>query len=428
MTERIRIRGGNILNGSVVTGGMKNAALGMLFATILIDGDCTIENLPPISDVENALAILKAMGADIERIKDTSVKINTANVVQGTAPFDLAKNMRASYYVLGAELGRFGKAIAECPGGCDLVIRQIDQHIKGFEALNAEVTQTNDVVDVEAKEGGLTGGSIFMDQVSVGATMNIMLAAVKASGVTVIDNAAREPHIVDLANFLNSCGAKITGAGTDMIKIKGVDKLTGVTYATIPDMIEAGTFMVAAAAVKGSKVIIKNVIPKHLESITAKLIEMGAEVTELDDAVIVSRNGDLQKISVRTTPYPGFPTDMNPQIGVLLSLAKGTSTLHEGVWDSRFRYVEELSRMGAKIEVNGKTAKFTGVDKLKGASVRAVDLRAGAAVIIAGLAAEGTTTVDDIYHIERGYEHIVEKLQSLGADITRISIPDISGN
>ena len=336
--------------------------------------------------------------------------------------------MRASYYVLGAELGRFGKARAACPGGCDFGIRPIDQHIKGFEALNSTVTQSNNVVDVIANEGGLTGGSVFMDQVSVGATMNIMLAAVKAKGSTVIDNAAREPHIVDLANFLNSCGAKITGAGTDMIKIKGVEKLKGVTYATIPDMIEAGTFMMAAAAVKGSRVEIKNVIPKHLESITAKLIEMGAEVTELDDAVIVSRSGDLQKISVRTTPYPGFPTDMNPQIGVLLCLAKGVSTLHEGVWDSRFRYVEELARMGAKISVNGKTATFTGVEKLKGASVRAVDLRAGAAVIIAGLAAEGTTTVDDIYHIQRGYENIVEKLKSLGADIDLISVPDFSGN
>ena len=416
------INGGKRLSGTITVGGMKNAALPILFASILVGGKCVIENLPPISDVTTALEILGAMGAKIKMINKNTMEIDTTFINPGSAPYDLARNMRASYYVLGAELGRFGTASAACPGGCDFGVRPIDQHIKGFEALGAHVDVINGCVRCVAKEG-LHGANVYMDVVTVGATINIMLAAVLAEGQTVIENAAREPHIVDLANFLNACGADIVGAGTDIIKIKGVRKLSGVTFAIIPDMIEAGTYMMAAAAT-GSRLTVANVIPKHLESITAKLEEMGVDIEEHDESITVSAQGRLERVNVKTLPYPGFPTDMNPQMCVLLCLASGTSILTEGVWDGRFKYTEELIRMGANISVDGRTAVVQGVEALKSANVKAVDLRAGAAMVIAALAANGRTVISDIHHIERGYENIVEKLRQVGADIMRVSLPE----
>lgn len=420
--EKIVINGGNPLYGTIEVSGMKNSSLPILFGTILVSGDCVIENLPPIDDVAAALSILKAMGAKVRVIDRTTVEINTDDVVCGSAPYDQSRHMRGSYYIAGAELGRFGRTHVALPGGCDFGTRPIDQHIKGFETLGANVSIENGYINAES-EGTLKGSSVFMDVVSVGATINIILAAVLADGVTVIDNAAREPHIVDLANFLNACGADIAGAGTDEIRIKGVGALHGVTYGVIPDMIEAGTYMIAAAAT-GGKVTVSNVIPKHLESVTAKLTEMGVCVEELDSAVVVSTPNPLTGVNVKTKPYPGFPTDMNPQMCVMLCLAEGVSMLREGVWDNRFRYVKELIRMGADITVEPKVAIVRGGKPLKGAAVKAVDLRAGAAMVIAGLAAEGTTEIGDIYHIERGYESIVEKLQAVGADIKKVITPD----
>lgn len=421
--EKIVITGGKSLHGEIEVSGMKNAAVAIIFATILNEDKCVIENLPIISDVKDALDILSSMGAKVRVINKTTVEIDTTLINPGTSPFELVRRMRASYYILGAELGRFGKARSVYPGGCDFGVRPIDQHIKGFEALGAVVSLDDEkYIDADASKNGLVGTEVYMDCVTVGGTINIMLAAVKAKGITIIENAAREPHVVDLANFLNASGAQVYGAGTDTIKIKGVSKLHGVDYAIIPDMIEAGTYMIAAAATKGD-LTITNVIPKHLDSISAKLSEMGAEIEEFDDAVRVFASKRTKKSNVKTLPYPGFPTDMNPQMGVLMSISTGVSTLSEGVWDNRFRYVEELWRMGAKIEVKGggKVAYFDGVEALTGAEVKAVDLRAGAAMIIAGLCAEGTTKIGDIRHIQRGYEDIVGKLCGVGADISIIN-------
>ncbi|MEA4831643.1 MAG: UDP-N-acetylglucosamine 1-carboxyvinyltransferase [Oscillospiraceae bacterium] len=420
--DKIVIYGGRRLTGDISVSGMKNAADAIILSTILVEDECIIENLPDISDVNNSLDILRAMGAKVERRDRNTAIIDTTSLIPGSSPVDIVGKMRASYYLIGAELGRYSRAHVGYPGGCDFGVRPIDQHIKGFEALGADVTVQNGYINAEAS-GGLKGSSIYMDVVTVGGTINTMLAAVKADGITIIENAAHEPHIVDTANFLNACGAQISGAGTDVIKIRGVKKLHGVTYAIIPDMIEAGTYMILAAAT-GGRLKINGVIPKHMDSISAKLIEMGVSITEEDEAVIVERKGRLSRVNIKTLPYPGFPTDMNPQMCVLLCLAEGTSILTEGVFDSRFRYVEELKRMSAKIKVDGKVAIIEGTGALTAAPVRAVDLRAGVAMIIAGLAASGRTEIDEIYHIQRGYERIIEKLNAVGADIKLIHIPD----
>ncbi len=422
--EKIVVSGGVPLRGDIEVSGMKNAALPILMGCLLVEDKCIIENLPDIDDVSLSLKILASMGLSVRMLGKNTVEIDSTYAVGGTSPIDLVRKMRASYYLLGAELGRFGRAYVGYPGGCDFGVRPIDQHIKGFEALGASVSVESGYIEATA-ENGLVGNNVFFDMITVGGTMNVMLAAVKAKGTTVIENAAREPHIVDLANFLNTCGAKISGAGTDTIKIKGVDHLCGCTYAIIPDMIEAGTYMIAAAATKGC-LKIHNVIPKHLDSITAKLEEMGVKVSDDDESVTVEYVGSLNRINVKTQPYPGFPTDMQPQMGFLLCLANGVSCLSEGVYDNRFRYVEELKRMGANIKVDGKSAIITGVERLSPAAVKAVDLRAGAAMILAALATEGMTEIEDIHHIERGYDDIVGKLRRVGADIKRIERPDES--
>lgn len=414
---KIIISGGKPLNGDISVSGMKNAAVAIILSTILTEDKCIIENLPDISDVNICLQILESIGVKVKKLGKNTVEVDASFVQPGIAPYELVSKMRASYYLIGAELGRFGRAFVGLPGGCDFGVRPIDQHIKGFEALGCEVKVDDGYIEASAKDGVLRGSSVYMDVVTVGGTINVMLAAVKAEGTTVIENAAHEPHIVDTANFLNACGADISGAGTDVIKIRGVKKLHGVTYTIIPDMIEAGTFMILAAAT-GGNLRITNLIPKHLDSITAKLCEMGVDVEEDGDALTIRRKEwPLSKVNVKTLPYPGFPTDMNPQMCVLLCLANGVSRLTESVWESRFRYVEELKRMGAKININGRTAEVEGIQKLKGASVRAVDLRAGCAMVIAGLAAEGITEIDEIYHIFRGYEDLIGKLQAIGADI-----------
>jgi len=422
--EKYIISGGNKLFGDVYISGAKNAAVAILPATVLIEGVVRIDNIPNISDVNYITEMLYKMGASVHLINKSTIEIDTTRIKNTPPPYDMVRKMRASYYFIGSMLGRFGEAQIAMPGGCNFGVRPIDQHIKGFEALGAKVTvETGGIVNAKV-ENGLIGNTVYFDLVSVGATMNIMLAAVKAKGTTVIENAAKEPHIVDLANFLNACGADIMGAGTDTIKIRGVEKLHGGQYSIIPDQIEAGTYMAAVAAT-GGRVEIKNVIPKHLESITAKLIEMGVEVIEKDDSVIVSRESErLNRVNIKTQPYPGFPTDMQPQFGVLLSMAQGTSILTENVFDNRFKYIDELKRMGAVVSVDGKIAVFEGVPKLKPAPVKACDLRAGAAIVIAALSAEGITEVEDIRHIERGYEDIVEKLRNIGADIKKITIPD----
>ncbi len=421
--EKIVVRGGKPLYGSVGISGMKNAALPIIYATVLVGSKCVIENIPNVRDVTISFEILREMGAEIRMLSRDTYEIDCTHVqIDGVSP-ELFRKMRASYYLLGAELGRFGHAKVGFPGGCDFGERPIDQHIKGLEALGGIVNLENGNISIDAEGDRLVGTNIFFDLVSVGATINIMLAAVTAAGTTVIDNPAREPHIVDLANFLNTCGANISGAGTDMIRIKGVERLHGCTYAIIPDMIEAGTFMIAAAAAGGC-VRIENVIPKHLESIAAKLVEIGAEVEEDDDAVTVRASGNLSRTSVKTHPYPGFPTDMHPQMTVLLSQASGVSYITEGVYENRFRYVDELRRMGAHIKVDGRTAVVEGGTPLSGAPVRAVDLRAGVAMIIAGLVASGETEVSDIHLIERGYDDIVGKLQRLGADVRVVTTPD----
>ncbi|MBE6730395.1 MAG: UDP-N-acetylglucosamine 1-carboxyvinyltransferase [Ruminococcaceae bacterium] len=420
--DKFVIKGGTPLKGEVTISGAKNAAVAIMPAVILSDGPCILENLPDISDVHTVKRILAEMGAVVKNIDKNTVEIDPRPVDTDIVPCELGRKMRGSYYFIGALLGRYKRAVCPLPGGCDFGVRPIDQHLKGFEALGCEcMVKEEGMIEVSADE--LVGDNVYMDLVTVGATINTMLAAVKAKGLTVIENAAREPHIVDLANFLNTMGADIRGAGTDVIKIRGVEHLKGCTYSIIPDQIEAGTYMVAAAA-SGGDVLIKNVIPKHLESISAKLEEMGVIIEEFDDAVRVVRNRPVKRCSVKTLPHPGFPTDMQPQITVLLSIGKGTSIVNESVWDNRFQYVDELVRMGAKIRVNGRIAVIEGVDYLTGASVRSTDLRAGAAMVIAGIIAKGTTYVEDIKYIQRGYEDIVEKLQALGADIRLSSTPD----
>lgn len=416
---KYEINGGNRLHGAVTISGAKNAAVGMLPAALLVDGVCRIENVPDISDVRLLLQILSDMGAAIRRLSPNILEIDCTHVRNITAPIELVRRIRASYYLIGAELGRFGHARVAMPGGCNFGVRPIDQHIKGFEAMGAYVDQVDGYVCADAPAGGLTGGHVYLDMVSVGATMNIMIAAVLARGTTVIENCAKEPHIVDLANFLNAMGAKISGAGTDVIKVRGVPRLGGGTYCIIPDQIEAGTYMAAVAAV-GGDVLIQNIIPKHMDCITAKLREIGVRITEFDDSIRVVRDGPLRRANVKTMPYPGFPTDMQPQITVCLSLAGGTSIVTEGIYDNRFRYTAELGRMGACIQVNGEVAVVDGVQRLHGCSVKACDLRAGAAMVIAGLAADGYTTVEDVHYIERGYEDIIGKLRAVGADIRRI--------
>ena len=422
--EKILIRGGKPLYGTIEIDGMKNAALPILFATLLVPGKCRIDNLPAVRDIVLTLEILKSLGAVVDKINENCVEIDATNASTILPSTDLTKKMRASYYLLGAGIGRFGEAQVGYPGGCDFGKRPIDQHIKGFEVLGATVIEHSDgLITAEVGENGLAGGNIFFDVVSVGATLNIMMAAVTAEGQTIIENAAREPHIVDLANFLNTCGARISGAGTDTIKIKGVPELYGCSYTIIPDMIEAGTYMAAVAAT-GGRVVIKNVIPKHLDSITAKLEEMGVFIEELDDSIVVSREEPLQHCNIKTLPYPGFPTDMQPQFCALFCLAEGESRLTEGVWDNRFRYVEELRRMGADIQIKGKTATVNGGNPLHDTSVRAVDLRGGAAMVIAGLVADGQTSIDDIHLIERGYDNLIGKLSAVGADIWRVVYSD----
>ena len=418
------VTGGKPLCGTVTISGAKNAAVAILPAALLVNGVCLIENVPDISDVRLLLEILADMGAEIHRLDRNTLQIDCSHVRNATAPIELVRRIRASYYLIGAELGRFGHAHVAMPGGCNFGVRPIDQHIKGFAAMGAAIEQADGYVCADAPEGGLQGGHVYLDIVSVGATMNILLAAVLANGMTVIENCAKEPHIVDLANFLNAMGAKISGAGTDVIKVRGVKSLHGGSYSIIPDQIEAGTYMAAAAAT-GGNVLIENVIPKHLDCITAKLREMGARITEYDDSIRVESTGTLRRANVKTMPYPGFPTDMQPQIAVCMALAKGTSLITEGIYESRFRYTGELVRMGASIQVQSKTAVIDGVSKLHGCEVRACDLRAGAAMVIAAMAAAGVTRIEDAEYIERGYEDVVGKLTALGANITRREIFDV---
>ncbi|MCI9468770.1 MAG: UDP-N-acetylglucosamine 1-carboxyvinyltransferase [Oscillospiraceae bacterium] len=417
--NRYLIQGGTPLRGEVEVSGAKNAAVAIIPAALMVDGVCTLENLPQISDVDMLLTILQHLGAKVRYLDKSTVEIDCTHVHFQDAPFDLMRKIRASYYLIGAMLGRFGTAKTTMPGGCNFGVRPIDQHIKGITALGAAFVVEDGFIYANAPEGGLRGAKVYLDKVSVGATMNIMLAACQAKGKTVIENAAREPHIVDLANFLNSMGADVRGAGTDTIKINGVEKLHGGTYTIIPDQIEAGTFMVAAAAT-GGEVLVKNVIPRHLECISAKLRETGCVVEEYGDAVLVQGPRQLTSTNIKTQPYPGFPTDMQPLMGVLLCLAKGTGVITEGIYDNRFKYMDELRRMGAEVQVDGKTAVIVGVRGFTGANVRACDLRAGAAVVVAGLCAQGQTLVEDVHYIERGYEDFVGKLSGLGADIRRV--------
>ena len=419
--EKYVIKGGCRLTGEVNISGAKNAAVAIIPATILADSPCRLENLPDISDVKTLTYILESMGAKVEYLDRHTVEIDPRTVDTDTVSADIARRIRASYYFLGALLGRCRKAVVPMPGGCNFGIRPIDQHLKGFAALGCDYSLDNGMISVSAPQD-LHGASVYMDVVTVGATMNIMLAAVKARGLTVIENAAREPHIVDLANFLNTLGADIRGAGTDTIKIHGVQKLRGATYSIIPDQIEAGTYMAAVAAT-GGQILVKNIIPKHMDCITAKLVEMGVEVEEREDTLLVRRSGPLQKANVKTMPYPGFPTDMQPQITTVLCLAEGTSLVTESVWNNRYRYVDELKRMGASIQVDDKTAVVEGVDHLTGAPIQACDLRAGAALVIAALAAKGESEISCVQYIERGYEDIVTKLQGLGASIRTVEVP-----
>ena len=418
------IEGGHPLFGEITISGAKNAAVGIIPAALLVDGTCRIENIPQISDVTLLLHILEELGAKIRVLNRHAVELD-CHAIHSTHPsYEMARRIRASYYLIGALLGRFGEATVAMPGGCDFGVRPIDQHIKGFTAMGAEVGVEGGFIQATAKDGRLTGTSVYLDVVSVGATMNIMMAAVLARGNTVIENAAKEPHIVDLANFLNTMGARITGAGTDTVKIRGVNSLRGGSYAIIPDQIEAGTYMAAVTAT-GGNVLVQNVIPKHMECISAKLMEMGVSVTEDDDSLLVRRSGPLTKTNVKTLPYPGFPTDMQPQITAVLALAEGTSLVTEGVYGAnRFKYVDELKRLGAHIQVDGKVAVVEGVKQLVGAPIQACDLRAGAALVIAGLAAQGTTELSHINYIERGYEDLVGKLRAVGADISLVDVPD----
>ena len=421
--DKYVIKGGTQLHGEVEISGAKNAAVAIIPAALMVNGVCRIENIPQISDTDMLLSILTHLGASVDYINPTTIEIDCTAVRFQDAPFDLTRKIRASYYLIGAMLGRFGTAKTTMPGGCNFGVRPIEQHIKGMTALGAKVDVKNGFVYADAPEGRLRGARIYLDKVSVGATMNIILAATLATGRTIIENAAREPHIVDLANFLNSMGADIRGAGTDTIKVNGVDKLHGGTYAIIPDQIEAGTYMVAAAAT-GGEVLVKNVIPKHLECISAKLRETGTIVQEYEDSVLVKGASTLRRANIKTLPYPGFPTDMQPQMGALLCMANGTSIITEGIYDNRFKYINELRKMGAEIQVDGRVAVVEGNSKLTGAVVQACDLRAGAAMVIAGMCASGVTEVEDVHFIERGYENFVGKLSALGADIQVVSIPE----
>ncbi|MBE6927715.1 MAG: UDP-N-acetylglucosamine 1-carboxyvinyltransferase [Ruminococcaceae bacterium] len=421
--KRYIIHGGRPLHGTVTISGAKNAAVAILPATLLVEGVCRIENVPDISDVRLLLDILSSMGASIRRLSPNTLEIDCTHARDSEASDDLVRRIRASYYFIGAQLGRFGHARVALPGGCNFGPRPIDQHIKGFEAIGAMVDTSNGYVCATAPNDGLIGSRVNLDMVSVGATMNIMIGATLAIGTTVIENAAKEPHIVDLANFLNAMGAKISGAGTDVIKIRGVRALHGGFYSIIPDQIEAGTYMAAVAAA-GGDVLIQNVIPKHMDCISAKLREMGARVIEYDDSIRVQRTNRLRRANVKTLPYPGFPTDMQPQIAVCMALANGVSVITESIYDTRFRYCQELNHMGASIKVDTKVAVINGVEKLMGCTLHACDLRAGAAMVIAGLAAEGETIIEQIEYIERGYENIIGKLTDLGACIKRVETPD----
>lgn len=415
------VNGGHRLKGSVNINGAKNAAVAIIPATLLADGPCILENLPNISDVYISFQILREMGAKINIIDKHTAQIDASTILNPTVPYELAKRMRASYYFLGALLSRFKSANVAMPGGCDFGVRPINLHLKGMQSLGADYQIDKGIIKVRAAE--LKGTRIYFDVVSVGATINILLASVKAKGLTIIENAAREPHIVDLANFLNSIGADIMGAGTDTIKVRGVEKFSNTHYSIIPDQIEAGTYMAMAAVTKGD-VLVKNVISKHLETIIGKMRAMGVYVLENADSVRVKSLKPLQKINIKTQPHPGFPTDMQPQMTALLTQAEGTSIVTEGIWDSRFKYVDELLRMGANISVDGKVAVIEGGNRLVGAPVRATDLRAGAALIIAALAAKGTTEIENVNYIERGYGNIIDKLKGLGANIKRIEIQD----
>ena len=417
------VEGGKRLEGSITVGGAKNAAVAIIPAAILSGDICRIENLPTISDVEVISKILMQLGAKVNKISSSVIEIDSRNIDCCQVSQDLAKNMRASYYMLGALLGRFGRAKVPMPGGCYFGVRPIDQHLKGFEALGARCSLRGDGVISLSAEDGLKGACVPLDVVSVGATINIMLAAVRAKGLTVIERAAKEPHIVDLANFLNSMGADVRGAGTDVIKIRGVQQMHGTTYSIIPDQIEAGTYMIATAAT-GGDVVINNIIPKHMESISKKLMEMGVEIYEYDESIRVTRSGALRACNVTTMPHPGFPTDMQPQMAAAMSVANGTSSITEGVWENRFQYVAELKKLGAKADVQGRVATFEGVDHLTGAHVKATDLRGGAAMVIAALIAEGETSIREIFHIERGYEQLIDKLVGVGACIHRRTVPD----
>ena len=416
--EQYIIKGGNPLVGEVEIGGAKNAALAILAAAIMTDETVTIDNLPDVNDINVLLEAISGIGAEVDRIDRHTVRINGSNIENFDIEYDYIKKIRASYYLLGALLGKYKRAEVALPGGCNIGSRPIDQHLKGFRALGAYVDIEHGKIIAEAER--LIGKHIYFDVVSVGATINVMMAASMAEGLTILENVAKEPHVVDVANFLNSMGANIRGAGTDMIKIRGVSRLHKTDYSIIPDQIEAGTFMFAAAATRGD-VTVMNVIPKHLEATIAKLVEIGCEVEEFDDAVRVVSKGDLHNTQVKTLPYPGFPTDMQPQIGVTLALCKGTSTITESIFENRFKYLSELARMGANVKVEGNAATIEGVDKFSGARVSAPDLRAGAALVIAGMAADGITIVDDIVYIQRGYERFEEKLRSLGAVIERVS-------
>ena len=417
------VRGGTRLYGEVEISGAKNAAVAIIPAALLVEGVCRIENIPQISDTDMLLTILAELGAKVSYINRTTIEIDCSEARYQDAPYDLMRKIRASYYLIGSMLGRFGSAKTTMPGGCNFGVRPIDQHIKGMTALGADVDIKSGFVYADARDGKLHGARIYLDKVSVGATMNIILAATLAQGRTIIENAAREPHIVDLANFLNSMGADIRGAGTDTVKINGVEKLHGGSYAIIPDQIEAGTYMVAAAAT-GGEVLIKNVIPRHLECISAKLRETGTIVQENGDSVLVKGASTLRRVNVKTLPYPGFPTDMQPPMCALLGVANGTSLITEGVYDNRFKYVNELRKMGAEIQVDGRIAVIEGGKRLTGAPVMACDLRAGAAMVIAGMCAQGTTVIEDVHFIERGYENFVGKLNALGADIRVVDFPE----
>ena len=421
--DKYIIKGRKKLYGEVEISGAKNAAVAIIPAALMVNGVCRIENLPQISDTDKLLDILALMGAKVRLVNKNTVDVDCTDVYFNDKIFSLTKDIRASYYLIGSMLGRFGAARTTMPGGCNFGVRPIDQHIKGMKALGATMNIGRGLIRAEAKDGRLKGARIYLDKVSVGATINIMIAATLAKGQTIIENAAREPHIVDLANFLNSMGADVRGAGTDVIKVRGVDSLHSGVYTLIPDQIEAGTYM-AAVAGAGGEVRVSNVIPKHLDCISAKLAEMGVKIEEGDDYVTVRRDGPLHHTNIKTLPYPGFPTDMQPQITTVLSMAEGTSVVTEGVWDNRYKYVNELRKMGAEIQVDGKIAVIEGVPGLTGAPVTACDLRAGAAKVIAGLCAEGTTTIEDVEYIERGYQDIVGKLRGLGADIVAVSEPD----